>query len=134
MQFRRASAQRRRLISLTPLIDVVFILLLFFMLASNLTQWRAIQINTPSAGAATVPEQLPLVLRVDAGGGVVWNGASLNLARLGQTRLGTLLRDQPEQRLIVQPDPEVSLQMIVDVLEQLQTAGAKRIVLQRPPP
>ncbi|THK40217.1 hypothetical protein E8Q33_15080, partial [Methylophaga sp. SB9B] len=41
-------AAKRRLISLTPLIDVVFILLLFFMLSSGFTQWRQMDITAAS--------------------------------------------------------------------------------------
>ena len=54
MKFATAPS-RRRLISLTPLIDVVFILLIFFMLASSFLDWRAIGLDAPAdatAGAA----------------------------------------------------------------------------------
>jgi biopolymer transport protein ExbD len=42
-----APAPHRRLISLTPLIDVVFILLVFFMLASSLIKWQAVEMGEP---------------------------------------------------------------------------------------
>ena len=44
--------RRRPLISLTPLIDVVFILLVFFMLASSFLDWRSIDLNAPAQAAA----------------------------------------------------------------------------------
>ena len=48
-----AAAQKKRpLISLTPLIDVVFILLVFFMLASSFLDWRSIDLSTPAAAEA----------------------------------------------------------------------------------
>ena len=48
----RPQGRRRPLISLTPLIDVVFILLVFFMLASSFLDWRSIDLNAPAQAAA----------------------------------------------------------------------------------
>ena len=47
-----ARRRRRSLISLTPLIDVVFILLIFFMLASSFSTEEAIELSMPGSGAA----------------------------------------------------------------------------------
>ncbi|WP_373510748.1 ExbD/TolR family protein, partial [Thiocapsa sp.] len=48
-------APRRRLIGLTPLIDVVFILLVFFMLASSLVKWQALEMEAPASAAVGTP-------------------------------------------------------------------------------
>ena len=59
-----------RLITLTPLIDVVFILLVFFMLASSYLDWRSIDLTVSSgAGAATSAQRAILInLRSDGNG------------------------------------------------------------------
>ena len=48
--FGQRASRRRALIGLTPLIDVVFILLVFFMLASSFLDWRAIDLTAPARG------------------------------------------------------------------------------------
>src|SRR3546814_18552679 len=60
----RSKGGRRRLISLTPLIDVVFILLVFFMLASSFVDWRAIVLDTPAAATRAGASEGALLVRV----------------------------------------------------------------------
>src|SRR3546814_13707697 len=57
--------RRRASISLTPLIDVVFILLIFFMLATSFVDDRAIEVGAPAAklGGASLEGALPVALR-----------------------------------------------------------------------
>ena len=57
--------RRRNLISLTPLIDVVFILLVFFMLASSFLDWRSITLDPPKqTGGSPSLEQAVLIASV----------------------------------------------------------------------
>ncbi len=59
---------KRRLISLTPLIDVVFILLLFFMLSSGFTQWRQMDITAASESYNTDEIRTQYYLLLQAAG------------------------------------------------------------------
>lgn len=67
MQIPPVSIRRRRL-SLTPLIDVIFLLLLFFMLSSTFSQYSEIAINSGSGGSAEVRAAELLFLTLDADG------------------------------------------------------------------
>ena len=118
----------RRLISLTPLIDVVFILLLFFMLASNLAQWRAISVSTASSEKEM--EITPLRIQLKTDGSLRLDGIHTNLETL-LTQVGEAVLDQPSRPLIVQPDDTVSLQAIVSLLDSLRAAGGQKLSLQR---
>jgi biopolymer transport protein ExbD len=122
--------RRRQLISLTPLIDVVFILLLFFMLASNLTQWRRIDIETAAANGSRHDDAAPLIVAIENNGAIRVEAVVLGVdAAIARVAAG--LRRQPQRRVIVRPAPAVSVQTIVDVLRHLQTAGARHMTLQR---
>ena len=121
-------SRSRRLISLTPLIDVVFILLLFFMLASNLAQWRAISVSTASSEKEM--EITPLRIQLKTDGGLRLDGIHTNLETL-LTQVGEAVLDQPLRPLIVQPDDTVSLQAIVSLLDSLRAAGGQKLSLQR---
>jgi len=58
-------ARRKTIISLTPLIDVVFILLVFFMLASSFMDWRTLSLDTRAARApAAASEATPFVVQI----------------------------------------------------------------------
>ena len=60
--------RRAARIGLTPLIDVVFILLVFFMLASSFLEWRALEIRIPTFGSASSDADEPLRVRVGLDG------------------------------------------------------------------
>ncbi|TVP54734.1 MAG: biopolymer transporter ExbD [Halomonadaceae bacterium] len=79
MQWLEPRPHRRLPIRLTPLIDVVFILLLFFMLTSRLTPMGLVQLETTSADSQQhSDEPLPSRLHLGSDGSLSWNGDSLD--------------------------------------------------------
>ena len=119
-------AKKRPLVSMTPLIDVVFILLVFFMLATSFLDWRAIDLSAPAQAAAgpsaegdaLVIEILPDGLRVAS------EPVSLNA-------LNTWIAEAPEQRIVIKPATGVPLQRTVAVLDRVKAAGAADVTLIR---
>ena len=120
--------RHRALVSLTPLIDVVFILLVFFMLASSFSEQQAIPLSTPATGEAE--RVLPASLIRVQHDGLDLNGEPLTLAEL-QLRAGRLSRVPGGRQFLVQPDPGIRLQQIVEVLDVLAQAGARYVSLIR---
>lgn len=124
MKLQIAQQRRRRLISLTPLIDVVFILLFFFMLASSLQNWRGIGFHLGGTSAAAPQEQNPQRFVVHPGASVEHNGE-----RLALTAFATYMESQPHDRLVIMvPAPATPLQDLVSVVDAAQLAGVQRIV------
>ena len=121
---------RKRLVSLTPLIDVVFILLLFFMLASSFIEWRSIGLNVPAGGSAGSSDQESLVIGVSRDGKLRLNGEAVTWEGL-EARIRPVLARDAAQPFVVQPEAEVPLQRIVTVLDRLAAVGARNISLTR---
>ncbi|MGF1609918.1 MAG: ExbD/TolR family protein [Kiloniellales bacterium] len=123
--------RRRSLITLTPLIDVVFILLVFFMLASSFLDWRSIALNAParSTGGTSIEGALLVELRPD---GLRLAGEILSLDQL-VARIGERLAQRPEQRVLLKPSAGVALQEAVSVLDRLAAAGVTDLSLIRDP-
>lgn len=127
--------RRRAAISLTPLIDVVFILLVFFMLASSFLDWRAIDLGTPvRTGAAGAVEGALLVeLRAaDRGVELRLAGERLTPAAL-EARLRARLERVPEQRVLLRAGHGVPLQETVRLLDRLEGLGLQDLALLPPP-
>lgn len=126
-----AADQRRRrpLVSLTPLIDVVFILLVFFMLASSFLDWRAIELNAPAEAsvAGTLEGALLIEVRADD---LRLGGEAIEADALAQEVRGRL-DAAPDTRVLVRPAEGVELQRAVDVLDRLSAAGVKDLSLIR---
>lgn len=121
---------RRRKPSLTPLIDVVFILLVFFMLASTFTDWRSLELNVPAEATAPSEEEAPpLVVRV-GDDSVSLDGDTMDLAAVAEA-VADAVADDPEQLVVVRPEGDVPLQRLVTVMERLNEVGGVRISLQR---
>lgn len=130
MQLASKRQRRRALISLTPLIDVVFILLVFFMLASSFLDWRAITLNAPAeamAGSQGMEGALLVEVRPDD---LRLSGETMTVETL-ETRVAVRLQDRPGQRVLVKPSPGVPLQRVVGVLDSLAAIGAVDVSLIR---
>jgi biopolymer transport protein ExbD len=120
-------APKRRLVSLTPLIDVVFILLVFFMLASSLVKWQVVALDAPASAAAGTAVVGSWLVRVQPDG-LDLNAEPIEPSELAG-RIGVRIIENPDQRVLVQPAPGVSLQHLVDVLDLLRDAGATNLTL-----
>lgn len=121
----------RRSVNLTPLIDVVFILLMFFMLTSTFSQWRSIELLTPVASQAPAAQTPQLVLLAENG--------SLNFSQtdiliphyreLTSDKLAALNTDRP---LLIIPAAEAMVQDMISTLERLQALGFTQAALGQP--
>ncbi len=120
--------RRKALISLTPLIDVVFILLVFFLLASNFQDWRTISLNpTPPTGHSTASMEGALLVEVRPDG-VRLSAEPVSLNRLG-SRVARYTATRPDIRVLVKPTNGVRLQETIRVLDVLSAAGVDHLSL-----
>jgi biopolymer transport protein ExbD len=131
---RLAERQQRRksLISLTPLIDVVFILLVFFMLASTFLDWRSIVVQTvipPSGASPAEPLDKPLLVTV-AQNQIQLNGQVLSIGQL-MAQLKQVLDGQANAWVYIKPVGDTALQPVIQLLDQFKSAGINRVRLMR---
>jgi len=121
----RNRRRRRASVSLTPLIDVVFILLVFFMLASSFQSWRSIAMEPPverGGGGGGAPAVL---IRLHPGGGLDLNGRRVGRAEL-RRRLDTYAGREQPPRVLIEPRSGVPLQRAVRVIDLVEAAGLTR--------
>ena len=118
-------------LSLTPLIDVVFLLLIFFILASTFMQFSAVPVSTVSATGVAPPTQKEIALiRVPAGvDGMTINGRRLMLDNLESTIEEFIVNGV--SHAIVQPIAEANVQNLVSVLEVLKKTELDSVVVAK---
>ena len=124
MRLQDIGRQKRRRVSLTSLIDVIFLLLLFFMLSSTFSQYSEFSLGDLAPATAPGSAGSPLFIRVSANQLDV-NGAATPLADLPQL---IEERDAPAQALI-SLNPDVSAQKLTDVLLTLRPINGLDITL-----
>lgn len=114
--------RRKHSISLTPLIDVVFILLLFFMLATNFTDWRQITLATGTTATAQQSETESIVVHIAADGQLRLDGDSYSISSLIP-----VLRQRhaagDADAIIMHPDTDTTLGPTVTALDALAATG-----------
>ena len=119
---------RRRAISLTALIDVVFILLLFFMLTSTFTHWKAVDFQFPVA-SPDLSTQEPQALILHQDGSLSLHGQPFHLPTPNDPiprRAGAFDVARP---VVVFPEANTRVQMIISAFEELQAAGIAGVSL-----
>ncbi|KAA0909634.1 biopolymer transporter ExbD [Aquicoccus porphyridii] len=115
----------RRKPSLTPMIDVVFLLLVFFMLAARFGQ--DVEIDLPLAAASDQPYEGPPRLVDIHPGGLRLNGIETDMAAL-LPELGTMMLSHSDA-IVLRPRDKADLQRVVEVIETLSNAGYQTLVL-----
>lgn len=122
--------QRRRksVIGLTPLIDVVFILLLFFMLASNFQKKGGMQVAVPAESAPSVEPVDGLTIRIQSAD-VLWlDGVAYDVEELN-VKLSELALTEVSLPVTVRSEEGVSVQLLVSVLDEVAQAGFNVVAL-----
>ncbi len=125
------AGRRRGLIRLTPLIDVVFILLIFFMLASSFLDWRALDLTAASEAEAGASMEGALLVEIRSNG-LRLSGVSISLDALG-ARMEARAEMRPGQQVLVKPARGITVQEAVRVLDRLAGAGITQLSLIRDP-
>ena len=111
---------RRRRPSLTPMIDVVFLLLIFFMLVARFGIDKVIDINLPSAlGQNAQYEGAPRLVEIKSGKIVSLNGTEIPLDQLS-SKLSKLMPN-PNALIILRSSAEANTQDLLDVLLYLKS-------------
>jgi biopolymer transport protein ExbD len=127
---RRAGA----ILNLTPLIDIVFLLLVFFMLTSHFIEDQSIDINLPKAksGSAAIENGFVEVI-VNPTGEILVNGSAIQLERLEETFKGAL-HAPGVHSVRLRGDHQAQLGLVVSVIDAARSAGAESLdILTRQP-
>ncbi|NKX45141.1 ExbD/TolR family protein [Roseicyclus persicicus] len=128
MSFRFAEPRPRRRPSLTPMIDVVFLLLVFFMLAARFGQEGVLDLRI-AGGGGTAWEGPPRLVQVEAEG-VRLNGQAVEGEELVEALRSLVETDS--DLVLIQPAEGVALQRLLDVMALLEAGGLTSLALVDP--
>lgn len=113
--------------NLTPLIDIVFLLLVFFLLTAHFVRDEGIAIQLPQAESAVASDEDAAVeVLLEEGGVIRLNGAIVQPAELEQ-RIRQALKDKPKKWVMLHGDRGTQLQSAVAVLDAARKAGADSV-------
>lgn len=119
-------------INITSLIDVMFLLLIFFMVSSTFLERPGMKLDLPQAGSSEAVVVKDLILQMLADGKLVLNDNDIKLDRIID-EFKTMMSRNKSETLILQADKKVSHGDVVSVLDMAKKAGIKKLVIATRP-
>ncbi|MCG8488271.1 MAG: biopolymer transporter ExbD [Candidatus Thiodiazotropha sp.] len=113
-------------INLTPLIDMVFILLIFFMVTSSFVKETGVEVDRPSAATATMKQQAAILIGVTSKG-EVWIDKRRVDIRAVRANVERLHAENPEGAVVIMADREAPTGVVIRVLDQSRLAGVDSV-------
>lgn len=118
--------KRNHSINLTPLIDIVFLLLVFFMLTAHFVEDEVIEIALPQAESGSEISNTLTIISIDAQGKIKLDQQTVSLDQLEQ-RLTSTLQQKSEKWVTLRGDQNSKLQQTVTILDIARKAGASAV-------
>jgi biopolymer transport protein ExbD len=116
------------LVDIAPLIDVMFILLLFFLVSSTFARDSGVSVTRPQASMTQSLEPTSMRVSVTAGGDIYAEGARVSIDEL-RSKVSSFVAREKRRTVIVIPDEEVSAGRLVEVMDAARLGGADDVAL-----
>ena len=119
-------------INLTPMLDVVFIMLIFFIVTANFIKEPGLEINRPDSDTAETQENAAILIAIGANDEVWMDGRRIDVRQVKANVL-KLLADNPQGTVVFQADETASADAIIQVMDGARDAGVYDISLAAEP-
>ena len=116
-------------LNVAPLIDIVFLLLVFFMLASTFIRPESINLAIRAPSGVGEQSEQPILVHIGANGTIRLNGLVLTIQDLKQELLARSSLPQNNRTITVQTQDDVSVQFLVKVMDEINEAGYTDIAI-----
>ncbi|MBM4394116.1 MAG: biopolymer transporter ExbD [Deltaproteobacteria bacterium] len=111
-------------INVTPMVDIMLVLLIIFMVTATYIARRAIPVNLPEAATGQDVEASTLSIVLSPGGGLLLNGDTVTLDMLRE-RVPPVVAANPDVQAVVDGDRTVEYGRVMEVIDTLRSAGVK---------
>lgn len=115
-------------IDMSPLIDCVFILLIFFIVTTVFVEETGVEVDKPQAASASDLEKNSILLAITAEGDVVYDNKNIGVAGV-QGQVKRLVQQEPDIPVIIQSDKDARVEILTRVIDEAKIAGAKTVNL-----
>ena len=126
MKYRQRSSSSQENIDISPLIDMVFILLIFFMVSTTFVKDMDLDITRPSASSASPASTKAVRVYIDSNEDTYIDGQPVRPWVI-QSRIRDMIKGSTTDQVLVVTDAAVSAKKLVDVVDQCRLGGAKDV-------
>ena len=119
-------------INITPMLDVVFILLIFFIVTANFIKEPGLEVNRPDSETAEPTENAAILIAVGNAGEIYMDGRRIDKRQV-KANVVRLLAENPQGSVVIQADEKATADTIMAVMDGAREAGVYNISLASEP-
>ncbi|MCH8501475.1 MULTISPECIES: ExbD/TolR family protein [Aliidiomarina] len=126
MARKRLREEEEATLDMTPMLDIVFIMLIFFIVTTSFVKEAGIDVNRPEAAQATQKPSANIFIAIRENGEVWMDRRQVDVERVA-ANLERLLAEQPTDMVVIQADENARHGIVVKVMDQIKEAGIAQI-------
>ncbi len=115
-------------INVTPMLDVIFIMLIFFVVTASFVQEAGIEIQQPQATSTKTLEQKNILVAISAANAIWINGRAVNFDHL-RASIERLRAENPLASVLIQADQKAHANTLVKVMDAARLAGVRNMAI-----
>ena len=115
-------------INITPLIDIVFLLLIFFMLATEFSDFKTIDMTTPIVRELDIKNDEPLLVELSSEGQIKINKILINYSNL-EKQIKNFKKNQSDPQVMISTPEETEINILIKVMDAIRISGVNNIAL-----
>ncbi|MDY0062273.1 MAG: biopolymer transporter ExbD [Myxococcota bacterium] len=132
MRRRRSREPEETAIDLTPIVDMVFIMLIFFVVTASFIKESGIDVNKPGAVTAERQERASILIAIDQAG-QIWMDKRVVDVRAVRANIMRMLAENPQGSVVIQADQDSKNGILVQVMDAARLAGVQNVALAAQP-
>jgi len=115
-------------IDVSPLIDMVFILLIFFMVTTTFVKDMKLDLNRPSAASVSLSDAKVIRVYIDNSNEIFIDNQAVKVWAI-QSKLRDMLRTSTDKAVLVVTDSDIPVSSLIDVIDECKQSGAKDVAV-----
>ncbi|BDX05300.1 ExbD/TolR family protein [Planctobacterium marinum] len=121
--FQNLVEEEEATIDMTPMLDVVFIMLIFFIVTASFVKEAGIDVNRPEASTAAAKPRATILVAISDKGEIWINKRKVDV-RAVQANIERLKAENPQGSVVIQADKEANVDKLIKVMDAARAAGA----------
>jgi len=123
---KHTSAEDEAQVDMTPMLDIVFIMLIFFIVTTSFVKERGLEVNRPKDNQNTNQPSKSLSIQIDQHGTIKMGGREVDIRRV-VANTQTFLAENPTDSAAIQAHEDTEHGMVVEVMNQVKEAGIAKV-------
>ena len=126
MRRRKKISQEETGLDLTPMLDIVFIMLIFFIVTTTFIKETGVEVNRPNASTAVADERGNILIAISENN-EIWIDKRMIDIRAVRANVERLKAENPEGSVIIQADQNSKTGLLVETMDQVRLAGVQNV-------